>query len=312
MSYPEFDSDALRCEEKESKIPATKNEISFVNIFRPLHASEALLNCCTKFYPDGLGGWVPVKRIIFDRPTYNPNGLERRRRAEMENIIVPDSPNPDDEDFTNPRNGEESSFWKKSYNRARQQCFDYIMCNFDLDTFLTFTVDPSDTDSFDYDEIVKKLSIWLDNRVRRSNLKYILVPERHKSGAIHFHGIANREGLKLVSSGYFKLGKYTLSGENIPAHAKHRAREIFNVKDLLLGFSTAMIIEGEDARTKVSKYIWKYMTKQLGQKIGGRYYLHGGELRTPRLVFSNELFEESDGAVVFYGGANCKIETLSF
>jgi hypothetical protein len=275
------------------------DERLFAELFRPKGGAEVLYNTCTKFYPDGEGGWLPVKRIVFDRPIYNPTKAERRDKEMFEDRPVT-------------KNRKEDQFWEKSYNRARQQCFDYLMCNPDLDTFLTFTVDPSQHNSHDYSQIVEHLSTWLSNRVRRNGLKYILVPERHRSGAIHFHGIANREGLRLVPSGYWKVGKYTLEYERISKKKRGEAQEIFNVKDLTLGFSTALVIEGENAQEKVSKYIWKYMTKQGGQKIGGRFYLHGGELTGPRLVYSNESFEGSGGSLVSYGSTALKIETLNF
>lgn len=266
---------------------------------------ETHFNTCTKYYPDGAGGWYPVKKIVFDRPIYNPRKMEEVRRNACE------------DDIPAPTKFRDSQVWAKSYNRARQACFDYLMCNPELDTFLTFTVDPAKFDRFDYDEICKYLSRWLDNRVRRKGLMYILVPERHKNGAIHFHGLANFRGLCLNHSGKYNWGKYHTVGDltltRIAGGIPLDAVPIYNVGDLALGFSTAVKVTGADAQTKVSKYIWKYMTKQDGAKIGGRYYLHGGPLRKPRLEFSNESFEETrpEGAVVSYGGTSCVIVAVT-
>lgn len=281
------------------------SEQSFAHAFRPKTAGEVLFNCCTKFYPDGAGGWLPVKRIVFDRLIYNPNKLENHFDK------LSDHPEEEADDVTTNRNDEEATFWKKSWYRARQQCYDYLMCNPDLNTFCTFTVNPEEHNSHNYSQVVEYLSTWLANRVRRNGLKYILVPERHQSGAIHFHGIANDTGLRLVSSGLWKVGKWKLPWEDIRPSKRNEAQEIFNVRDLKLGFSTALIIEGENAQEKVSKYIWKYMTKQGGQKIGGRFYLHGGDLQAPRLVYSNEYFSEADGTLVTYGSTACKILSLN-
>jgi hypothetical protein len=216
-------------------------------------------------------------------------------------------------DDTNLRNSSEvfNTFWKKSYYRARQQCYDYLMCNPDLNTFITLTFNPEKIDSCSYPLVVSTLSVWLSNRVRRNGLKYILVPEKHQSGRIHFHGITNRDGLKLTPSGLWKVGKYILPWEKISTRRRKAAQEIFNVEDMPLGFSTALYVEGEDAQVKISKYIWKYMTKQGGQKIGGRFYLHGGDLALPKLVYSNELFEGSDGTLVTYGATACKIQSFN-
>lgn len=286
------------------------NEISHLgavsrSIFTPQSSADVLYNTCTKFYPDGSGGWYPVKRITFDSLIYNPSKAEKHLEKDDDYF----SPEEDLDSTKNRR--EDSIFWKKSYNRARQQCYDYLMCNDDLNVFVTFTVDPEKVDSFSYPAIVSYLSIWLSNRVRRNGLKYILVPERHESGRIHFHGIMNSEGLNMISSGYWKVGKYTLEWEQISKKKKSLAQEIFNIKDLKLGFSTALLIEGENAQQKVSKYIWKYMTKQGGQKIGGRFYLHGGDLKKPKLVYSNEFFGEAEGVLVTYGNTSCKIQNLN-
>jgi len=273
---------------------------------RPKSSGEVLYTSCTKFYPDGSGGWYPVKRVVFDRPVYNPDRWEKLQRyIDLE----------DPQSVAEPVNvAEPGRFWLKSFNRARQACFDYLMCNPDLDTFLTFTVDPEAFDRNSYADIVHFLGQWLSNRVRRNGLKYILVPELHDKGGYHFHGIANASALKLVDSGYRKFKKYNavrLDKLYVPKGDEKYVQVIYNVADLPLGFSTAIKIDGESAQTKISKYIWKYMTKQGGTKIAGRYYLHGGDLVAPKLVYSDESFEESEGAVVCYGGTACKVETLN-
>lgn len=104
--------------------------------------------------------------------------------------------------------------------------------------------------SYDYDEVSKKLKNWIDH-VRRSNkdLKYLIVPERHKSGRYHFHGLfanVNYDKLKLVDS-----GKLTNSG-----------LVIYNIDNYNWGFSTATKIQNTNA---ANKYIAKYITKDLAK-----------------------------------------------
>lgn len=291
--------------EKE-KMEEYKNSLSPEERIRYLlhpKPAEALFTTCTKYYPDGSGGFYPVKKVVFDRPVYNPMAIEFNEGDDDRCAHV---------DGLESGNDRESLVWKKSYNRARQKCYDYIICNPDLDTFCTFTVDPQKYDSMDYDTVCNYLQSWLGNRVYRNGLKYILVPEKHQSGAIHFHGIMSSSALTLVSSGYYKVGKYTLRYDEILPQFRKKAQEIFNVKGLDLGFSTAIIITGEDSQTAVSKYIWKYMGKQQGQKIGGRFFLHGGKMILPRLVYSNESYSEiSEGRVVGYGDLSCKIQTFN-
>ena len=155
---------------------------------------------------------------------------------------------------------------ERSKRRARKKVFDYAMCNPDLDVFITFTLDSNKIDRYDYKSVIKKLNVWLDNRVRRNGLKYIFVAEHHKDGAIHFHGVVNRQAVKLVDS-----GKYDTGGH-----------KVYNVKDWELGFSTAIECYGD--RASVCKYITKYITKS-GEKVGGRWYYSGGDLAEPEYEY---------------------------
>lgn len=184
----------------------------------------------------------------------------------------------------------------KSKRRAKRAVYDYIMCNLDLNMFVTLTVDKTQCDRYDYKQIVKQLNVWLSNRVQRDGLKYVLVPERHKDGAVHMHGICNREGLNLVNSGRKRGGK-----------------TVWNVGDLPLGFSTAIQISGERAR--VGNYILKYITKALAEgKIGGRWYLHGGELEGPRYEYTNWNYYDAPEAwreVEIGAGLRLKMHTPS-
>lgn len=263
------------------------------NIFAPKSAPQALCNQRFKLYPDKETGlWYVAQVLTYDRPKFNPSASwELRKDSPAES---PRDPIQEEEEL--PSDPDEVRIWKRSYNRARSNCFDLLMCNPDLDTFVTFTVDPSQADRQSYPEICSKLSVWLSNRVQRRGLKYILVPEYHKDGvSIHFHGIMNWDGLELSDSGH-----------------KRRGQKVYNVADLPLGFSTAIRITGEDALERVSKYIWKYMTKQKGQKIGGRFFLHGGSMTVPRYEYRDASFEDARGhQLTPFPGSACKIIGLT-
>lgn len=122
----------------------------------------------------------------------------------------------------------------------------YLARSNDWEWFFTLTFNPDLVDSFSYEECTAKLSKWLNN-IRRScpDVKYIVVPEQHKSGRWHFHGLfSNCNNLGFVDS-----GKRTKSGD-----------VIYNVGKYRLGFSTATKVK--DPR-RVTKYIGKYITKDL-------------------------------------------------
>lgn len=227
----------------------------------------ALHHCRAKYVPDLENGGYKLASIQkASRPIFN-EGFEQvvdrqPLKTEDENKIVETS---------------SDDLVKRATRRAKERCFDYILCN-DLDVFTTLTYNPDHADRESYSDVYKKLSTWLSNRVQRRGLIYVCVPEYHADGkSIHFHMLSNREPLKLVDSGHKKGGQI-----------------IYNVDDWDWGFSTSLIVDGEDARTKVAKYIFKYMGKQLGQKIGGRYYLSGGKLSEPLFVFSEDPSEFGD------------------
>ena len=256
-------------------------------IIKPKVEGDVLCNQRIKLYPDPGGGWYIAQTVTYDAPRFRPDsGWEMHKPEKGAYQGVRDE---DPEDDTK----ESGTGSKRAFNRARARAFDLLMSNPDVfNVFVTFTVDPKQADRSDYDAIVEKLSVWLSNRVQRNGLRYILVPEYHKDGVnIHFHGIANRSGLRLRDSG----------------HRSHGSR-VYNVEDLPLGFSTAIPITGEKSEEKISKYVWKYMTKQGGQRIGGRYFLHGGELREPRYIYRNVKYEDAPGALISpCDGLTCKV-----
>lgn len=122
----------------------------------------------------------------------------------------------------------------------------YLARSNDWEWFFTLTFNPEVVDSFDYAACTDKLSDWLANMRRKCpDMKYIVVPEQHKSGRWHFHGLfSNCNNLGFVDS-----GKRTKSGD-----------VIYNVGKYRLGFSTATKVR--DFR-RVTKYIGKYITKDL-------------------------------------------------
>lgn len=226
----------------------------------------ALHKCRAKYVPDPENGGLRLASIQkSSRPIFNEGYelLSDRPKVEIE----------EDQE----KSSSEQELVKRATRRAKERCFDYILCN-DLDVFSTLTYSPETADRESYADVYKKLAVWLSNRVQRRGLRYVCVPEYHADGkAIHFHMLSTRDGLRLVDSGHFKEGK-----------------KVYNIDDWKWGFSTALLVDGEDAREKVAKYIFKYMGKQMGQKIGGRYYLSGGDLKEPFFVYSDDPAELGD------------------
>lgn len=132
-----------------------------------------------------------------------------------------------------------------SMNRTKNKVY-YLARSNDWEWFFTLTFNPVLVDSFDYAACTDKLHDWLSNmRKKCPGMKYLVVPEQHKSGRWHFHGLfACCDDLGFVDS-----GKRTSTGDII-----------YNVGKYRLGYSTATKVR--DPR-RVTRYIGKYVTKDL-------------------------------------------------
>lgn len=122
----------------------------------------------------------------------------------------------------------------------------YLARSNEWEWFVTLTFSPEKVNRFDYTECTKKVSKWLNHCRRKSpKMKYLVVPEQHKSGAWHFHGLlANVDELGFVDSG----------------KRDRKGKKIYNIGTYRFGFTTATRVTDME---KVSKYISKYITKDL-------------------------------------------------
>lgn len=74
-------------------------------------------------------------------------------------------------------------------------------------------------------------------------MSYLIFPERHKDGAVHFHGLVSGN-LKMSDSG----------------RKTSRGQAILNCESWTLGFSTSVLLD--DSKANVCGYIMKYITKE--------------------------------------------------
>ena len=198
---------------------------------------------------------------------------------QIEADIVPSAFTEYDESFSLEKEKNPNAW--KNLHRAKIKAFDKILCNPDLDTFATFTLSPKYVkDRASWDVVYQPLKVWLSNRVSRNSLKYVICPERHKKGGIHFHAIMNSSALTLSPAFNAHTG----------APLVHNGQPLYNIKDFPLGFTSAERIQDAALdREKVAKYIFKYMGKQgIEGKIGGRYVLSGGDFVKPIYLYGNE------------------------
>lgn len=175
---------------------------------------------------------------------------------------------------------------ERSMRRARAKLRRLALAN-EFKYFVTLTIDPAKVDSHDGAAVVKKLNAWCSNAVQRHGLKYLLVPERHKKGGIHFHGFFN-DALPAVDSGTLRL-PWAKKPRRPPSEADRAdwlargGRVVYNLPGWTLGFTTAMDLYGDYAAAVA--YVCKYIGKD-GTKPAGRWYYSGGELNEPEAVYA--------------------------
>lgn len=141
-----------------------------------------------------------------------------------------------------------------SFNRTRSALYMYArQCKWEY--FITLTYSPDMIENrYDFSLCMKKCSRWIRNCQNRkaNDLLYLLVPEQHKDGAWHIHGLlCNTTGLTFTDSGKRFDGKI-----------------VYNLDDWKLGFSTATKVTDT---YKVSSYITKYITKDLCAVTPGKH-----------------------------------------
>lgn len=188
-----------------------------------------------------------------------------------------------------------------SRKRSIDKIYSYCRCN-TWDWFVTFTFAPGKVDRYNFDDCSQKLSKWLNHMRDRycKGLKYIVVPEMHKDGAYHFHGLfSDCEGLDIRDSGRKVIQKYKRGNRTC---FKATDTPIYIVGRYHLGWTTATAVRSNE---RVTRYITKYVTKDLVYAVKGkRRYWVSKNLDVPleekymvdpfdKLVMATELQAES-------------------
>lgn len=176
-----------------------------------------------------------------------------------------------------------------SVKRAKDQIFDYVLNN-DFDYFFTGTIDPEKFDSKDPKDLLKPVQNWLKDRVKRDNMHFLMIAERHKKGGIHFHGLFKADKLKLEDSGtkLYQGHKKPISNERAEKLGLSGGRTVYNLNSWKFGFTTCVPLVGD--RMNTAFYITKYITKDC-KKIFGKFYWHSRNLKKPQIIISDIDFD---------------------
>ena len=140
-----------------------------------------------------------------------------------------------------------------SFGRTKNMIY-YLARSNEWEWFVTLTFAPDKIDRYDFDVCSKRVREWFNNLKKRKapGLYYLIVPEHHKDGAWHFHGLLGGcDGLTFKDSG-----------------VKDKDGEvIYNLENYKLGWTTAEKIKDS---ARASSYICKYITKDLCDLTKGK------------------------------------------
>lgn len=211
---------------------------------------------------------------------------------------APNKPNPKKHDLLYPedqktrpkfekqKNSENVRF-SNSISRSKSRVFELAMCN-KFKYFCTFTQDEKLRDRFNLKEFRKDLAQLVRNlnrsRDEEHKIKYLLIPEQHKNGAWHLHGLL--QGLTPED-----LREFTLK-EKLPERMRKQIAKGVKIYDWTryrraFGFFTCTEIE---SGTACAKYITKYISKDLQKTVresGEHLYFASQGLKGREVIFKN-------------------------
>lgn len=157
--------------------------------------------------------------------------------------------------------------------RSKSVIFEYAFCN-PWDWFFTGTLDSSKYNRSDLDKFHKDFTKWINNynRLKGTNIKYLIIPELHKDMVNwHFHGF-------LMNLPESHLHQFRIGDRMGSKIAKRVALgyKVFNWLPFMnkFGFCDLESIQNSEA---VSKYVTKYINKDLGKsvtEVGAHMYYH--------------------------------------
>lgn len=226
------------------------------------------------------------KHGIMSKYMYVPAEVRKQFGITRENVRIL-------EDFKDNKELAERSL-RSSFNRTISNISDLVRNNV-WEYFFTFTIDSEKVDRYDFVACSKVVRVFLNNFKKRycPDLEYILVPEMHKDGAWHFHGLfANLDSKYLtVAIHNQKKLKNGMDNKYYGQPICQNGKIVYNLNYYHFGFTT--LTEIKDLK-KTCSYLLKYITKELCSvtKNKRRYYYSQG-LEKPikyEMFFTNEEF----------------------
>ncbi len=181
-------------------------------------------NVRVKTYPDGKQQYFvagnPIKQTVFKKEAVRDGSTVEVKQIENKSRAI-----------------------QRIYDLARSTKWDW---------FITLTFRPEEVDRFDYDA-VSKLMVLFTKSLRYYHCLYVIIPEQHKKGSWHFHGLV--KGDLPTEEAFSPRGK--------PIFDNHH-RRVYNITNFKVGHTTATKIGSSE---RAVTYITKYLTKDKMTKI---------------------------------------------
>lgn len=156
--------------------------------------------------------------------------------------------------------------------RARSTVRNLILCN-PFDYFCTFTFNAEKIDRYNFKACQKRITELFKNYKARyaPNFRYLIIPEFHKDGAVHFHGMVSgiADGDLTVPEQIWKRDKKTDTLILVPNTQKYVDWQYYSKK---LGFFSCSAVRNHEA---CASYVTKYITKDLEDLPAGCNIFHG-------------------------------------
>lgn len=165
---------------------------------------------------------------------------------------------------------------EESLRRTKAKFQDYVLNN-EFSLFMTFTFDPKRIDRYADDTVKASMQKWLYNTKRTSSpdLAYIIVAERHKDGAIHYHALFH----------HF-MGKLSYWFTD-----KKNNKKVYKIPSWDYGIATAKIADNQKLR--MSRYMTKnYLTKDMVLIGNKKRYWASRNLKQPIKKINQDIYDE--------------------
>ena len=170
-----------------------------------------------------------------------------------------------------------------NFSRARSMVLQYALCN-PWEYFFTGTLDPEKFNRFDLGSFQDKLMQFIRDKRKKYHSKFqvLLVPEHHKDGAWHIHGLVHDLPLDVLSPFVSPAPRKLIDGG------------FLNWRDYQEKFGFCSMARIKDP-TATAFYITKYVDKDLSSRsgdLGKHLYFHSRPLKKAERASEVYLFNK--------------------